>query len=397
MQDRSCSPCKPQTGRSCNFLAVPVFQGEDEFAPDLAIPKCGPALGPWAWCGQAVVTVFGFAGMARERRATKIAAQPVDKRCVAPAFATKPEITFNHVSATDAAWGVKNLQHGLNLHMDAPILCTMNRPPTLIDRAALLRNRRRATHAPVRFLHEIAFDELKDRLGMVNKEFNAPIIVSGQGDFWHGLIPDAPLIADEDTLSLEAGAHDLVIHAMALHWANDLVGQMIQSRRALSPDGLFLGVLLGGQTLSELRASIAQAEAEVVGGLSPRIAPMAEIRDLGGLLQRAGFNLPVADSVTIRASYDSLTALIRDLRGMGETNALKDRLKRPSRRRILERAAEIYTDAYAGDDGRLIATFELIFLLGWAPDPDQPKPLRPGSAQARLAEALNAKEFPLKD
>ncbi|KAA0912298.1 SAM-dependent methyltransferase [Aquicoccus porphyridii] len=273
----------------------------------------------------------------------------------------------------------------------------MNRPAPLTDRAALLRNRRRAAHAPVSFLHEIAADELKDRLGMVNKGFNKPVIVSGQGDFWHNVIPNAPVIADDDTLMLEAGAHDLVIHAMALHWANDPVGQLIQSRHALRPDGLFLGVLFGGQTLAELRASIAQAEADVVGGLSPRVAPMAEIRDLGGLLQRAGFALPVADSVAIRASYETLSDLIRDLRGMGETNALNGRLKRPTRRRVFERAAEIYADAYAEEGGRLAATFELIFLLGWAPDPEQPQPLRPGSAQTRLAEALNVKENPLKD
>lgn len=273
----------------------------------------------------------------------------------------------------------------------------MNRPTTLTCRSAVLRNRRRAANAPVNFVHEIAFDELKDRLGVVNKVFNEPVVVSGQGDFWCDLIPNAPQIADDDTLLLEAGAHDLVVHAMALHWANDPVGQLIQSRHALRPDGLFLGVLFGGQTLAELRAAIAQAEADVVGGLSPRVAPMAEIRDLGGLLQRAGFALPVADSVTIRASYGSLADLVRDLRGMGETNALAGRIKHMTRRAILDRAESIYRDSHAGDDGRLIATFELIFLLGWAPDADQPQPLRPGSAQARLAEALNVKENPLKD
>lgn len=273
----------------------------------------------------------------------------------------------------------------------------MTRPPSLTNRVALLRNRRRAAHAAVNFVHEIAFDEVNHRLGMVNKAFSKPVIVSGQVDFWRHLIPDASVIADDDTLLLDADSHDLVIHAMALHWANDPVGQLIQSRHALRPDGLFLGVLFGGQTLAELRASIAQAEAEVVGGLSPRVAPMAEIRDLGGLLQRAGLALPVADSVTVRASYGTLKDLVRDLRGMGETNALAGRIKHMTRREIFERAAEIYGDAYAGADGRLIATFELIFLLGWAPDPDQPRPLRPGSAQTRLAEALNVKENPLKD
>jgi SAM-dependent methyltransferase len=204
-------------------------------------------------------------------------------------------------------------------------------------------------------------------------------------------------VADEETLTLQQGAHDLVVHAMALHWANDPVGQLIQSRRALRPDGLFLGVLFGGQTLHELRSALATAEAEVTGGLSPRVAPMAEIRDLGALLQRAGFALPVADSLPLTVTYESPLHLMRDLRAMGEGNALGGRIRHLTKASLLRRAAEIYQEHHAQPDGRIVATFELIFLAGWAPDDSQPKPLRPGSAVARLADALGAQETKLKD
>lgn len=273
----------------------------------------------------------------------------------------------------------------------------MNAPPTLTDRRALARNRRRADLLTVDFLHEIASDEVKDRLSMVNKTFNAPVVVTGHPAFWAPAFPDVSCVADDDVLALEQGAHDLIVHAMSLHWANDPVGQLIQCLRALRPDGLFLAVLFGGQTLAELRAALAQAETEVTGGLSPRIAPMAEIRDLGGLLQRAGFTLPVADSLPVRTSYENSGTLMRELRRMGEGNALDARLRHPTRRAVFARMDEIYRQSFAGSDGRIMATFELIFLLGWAPDPSQPKPLRPGSAQARLAEILNSEEIPLKD
>jgi len=184
---------------------------------------------------------------------------------------------------------------------------------------------------------------------------------------------------------------------MALHWANDPVGQLIQCLRALKPDGLFLAVMFGGQTLHELRAALAQAESEVSGGLSPRVAPMGEIRDLGGLLQRTGFALPVADRLVLKASYADLPGLMHELRAMGEGNALAQRMRRFAPRRLFSRAEEIYRAAYGLEDGRLPATFELVFLQGWAPDESQPKPLRPGSAQARLADALGAPEFKIED
>lgn len=277
----------------------------------------------------------------------------------------------------------------------------MSKPPTLFDRQALSRNRARAAKAFEPFLHVIAADEIKHRLSMVNKSFNAPAIVTGHGDFWAsemaGVLPEMQVVADDETLDLAVGGHDLVIHAMALHWANDPVGQLIQCLRALKPDGLFLAVSFGGQTLHQLRASLAQAEAEVSGGLSPRIAPMAEIRDQGALLQRAGFALPVADSLPVQTSYETAWHLMRELGAMGERNALESRLRRFTRRAVFDRAAELYQSVFAAENGRVEATFELIFLAGWAPDPSQPKPLRPGSAQSRLANALGALEIPLKD
>lgn len=273
----------------------------------------------------------------------------------------------------------------------------MANAPILTDRRALERNRTRAMRQPALFLHDTAAEELEHRLSMVNRQFNSAAIISGFPDFWRGFLPDATHISDSDVLSLEPETYDLVIHAMALHWANDPVGQVIQARRALKPDGLFLSVAFGGRTLHELRAALATAESEVTGGLSPRVAPMAEIRDMGALLQRAGLALPVADSLPLNVTYASPLHLMRELRQMGENNALNDRLRRPTRRKIILRAAEIYAQAHGTENGRIPATFELIFLSGWAPDDSQPKPLRPGSASARLADALNAHETKLPD
>lgn len=254
---------------------------------------------------------------------------------------------------------------------------------------ALLRNRARASDS---FLRDIARDDLLDRLSLVNRTFTSPLIVAAPDLD----LPGASHIDDNDILAVQPATHDLAIHMMALHWANDPVGQIIQTTRALKPDGLFQAVCLGGQTLHELRACLAQAESEVTGGLSPRIAPMGEIRDLGALLQRAGLALPVADSTTIRTSYASIYHLMHDLRRFGEGNALNARLRRPTRRAIFERADELYRQTYAETD-KIIASFEFIFLSGWSPSADQPQPLRPGSAKARLADALRTDETPLRD
>jgi SAM-dependent methyltransferase len=273
----------------------------------------------------------------------------------------------------------------------------MTDAPKLTDPIAMTRNRMRALQDPAMFLQETAVEEFQDRLSLVNKTFQSPAIVTGFPDFWAQAFPAAKIVADTEVLELDPQAHDLVIHAMALHWANDPVGQMIQCHRALRPDGLFLAGMFGGQTLQELRACLAEAESQITGGLSPRVAPMAEIRDLGGLLQRSGLALPVADSIPLTVSYQSMFHLMRDLRAMGENNALETRLRRPTRRAVFDKAAEIYARTYGDDQGRINATFELIFLLGWAPDDSQPQPLRPGSASARLADALGTKETKLSD
>jgi len=274
---------------------------------------------------------------------------------------------------------------------------TGSQPPRLTDRAALARNRARAKDDAL-FLHDIAIEDIQDRLAMVNRSFAAPAIVTGHPGKWANVAgTETKIVPDDDILDLTPGDHDLVIHAMALHWADDPVGQIIQCTRALQPDGLFLAILPGGQTLTELRAAMGQAEVEITGGLSPRVAPMAEIRDLGALLQRSGLALPVADGHPFTVSYASPLHLMRELRDMGEGNALQARLRQPTRRAVLTRAAEIYTQAYATEDARIPATFDLITLTGWAPDDSQPQPLRPGSAVQRLADALNAREMPLKD
>lgn len=265
------------------------------------------------------------------------------------------------------------------------------RPPDPFDADLLARRRARAARlGPADFLHQAAADEILDRLGEVNRTFRDVVVVTPWPAPWVGrLAALAPRVVPEaEALDLAPDSLDLVVHALGLHWANDPVGQLVQCRRALRPDGLFVGALPGGRTLRELRAALAEAEVGETGGISPRVAPMGEIRDLGGLLQRAGFALPVADAVTLEASYADGLALMRDLRAMGETNVMRDRLRRPTARRVLARAAAILAERFAGPDGRVRATFEIIFLTGWAPAPGQRKPLRPGSATHRLAEAL---------
>lgn len=268
--------------------------------------------------------------------------------------------------------------------------------PLLTDRTALARNRARA-QAGALFLHEMAREEAEDRTGFINRTFTKPAVVTPFAQVWDGFMEGTKCVPDEDVLDLEPGAHDLVVHAMGLHWANDPVGQLIQCRRALQEDGLLIAITLGGQTLHELRAVLAGAEAQVSGGLSPRVAPMGEIRDLGGLLQRAGFALPVADLVPVTAQYRDLWHLMRDLRAMGEANALASRLRRPSRRALFEAANSHYKGHFANSEGRIPATFELVCLTGWAPSGSQQKPLRPGSAQSRLADALKVPETKLPD
>ncbi|WP_425097746.1 methyltransferase domain-containing protein [Tropicibacter sp. S64] len=273
----------------------------------------------------------------------------------------------------------------------------MTQPPLLTDRQTLALHRSRVTDSAALFLHALARDEAQDRLSMVKRTFTSAAVVTPFPDIWQGVLPGARCISDDETLDLSEATHDLVIHALTLHWANDPVGQLIQCRRALRPDGLLLCLTFGGETLHELRAALATAEAEITGGLSPRILPMGEIRDLGALMQRAGFALPVADTLPLNTSYASPLHLMRELRAMGESNALHGRLRYPTRRSVLLRAAELYIDMHGTEDGRIPATFEIITLTGWAPDASQPQPLRPGSATHSLAAMLGTRETPLKD
>lgn len=196
------------------------------------------------------------------------------------------------------------------------------------------------------------------------------------------------LAADEEALPFAEASFDLVLSCLSLHWVNDLPGALIQVRRALRPDGLFLGAMFGGDTCVELRRALAEAEIACEGGLSPRVSPLAEVRDAGNLLQRAGFALSVADSDTIRVSFADPLALMAELRGMGESNAVCERRRGFTRRSTLMAAAERYRELHGDAEGRVPATFQVIYLTGWAPDPSQPEPLRRGSARASLAAAL---------
>ena len=283
----------------------------------------------------------------------------------------------------------------------------------LFDTALLRRRLARARRTGYAgFLLERALDDLDDRLAAVLRRFPLALDLAtptpAVAERLHAngavdevlrlsLLPEAsdlPLIVG-DPEALPFAGHkkfDLVVSVLALHAVNDLPGALVQLRRVLKPDGLFLGCLLGGRTLTELRHVFTQAESEVEGGVSPRVAPFAEVRDLGGLLQRAGFALPVADTETLTVRYADPFALMRDLRAMGLTNALTERRRTSLRRTTLMRAAELYAEQFADADGRLRATFELIWLSGWVPHESQQKPLKPGSAKARLADALGTAE-----
>lgn len=289
----------------------------------------------------------------------------------------------------------------------------MSAPTPLFDTTLIRRRLARARHTGYAdFLLARASDDLDDRLATVLRRFPLALDLatptplaatalraSGRVETVVRLsqVPEAfegPL-ALGDPEALPFGHHetfDLTVSLLALQAVNDLPGALVQLRRALKPDGLFVGCLLGGATLTELRQVFQHAESEIEGGISPRVAPFAEVRDLGGLLQRAGFALPVADSERVIVRYADAFALMRDLRAMGLTNPLTDRRRTPLRRATLLRAADIYAERFADPDGRLRATFEMIWLSGWAPHESQQKPLKPGSAKARLADALGTPE-----
>ena len=288
----------------------------------------------------------------------------------------------------------------------------MDAPAALFDTALARRRLARADRGGYAgFLLDRLAEDLDDRLGAVLRGFSAVLDLAtptaAAERILAGRYPEAlrfrlaPLagpgggliVGDPELLPLAAGSLDLAVSLLSLHAVNDLPGTLIQLRRALRPDGLFVGCLLGGATLTELRQSFGQAESEVEGGISPRVAPFANVREAGALLQRAGFALPVADTDTLTVRYADPFALMRDLRAMGMTNVLTDRRRTPLRRATLLRTAEIYAARFADPDGRVRATFDLLWLSGWVPHESQQKPLRPGSARSRLADALGTVEL----
>lgn len=204
----------------------------------------------------------------------------------------------------------------------------------------------------------------------------------------HARAAGPALVADEEWLPIRQGALDLVLSNLNLHWANDLPGALLQIHTALKPDGLFLGAMFGGRTLQELRDCLMRAELAETGGVSPRVSPFAEVADAAALMQRAGFALPVVDSETITVTYGDIMKLLADLRGMGEANLVVDRLHRPTRRSVIAHAAALYAQDYAAADGRLNATFQILFLTGWAPAVTQQQPMQPGSGKTNLKDFL---------
>jgi NADH dehydrogenase [ubiquinone] 1 alpha subcomplex assembly factor 5 len=294
-------------------------------------------------------------------------------------------------------------------------------PIRVFDRALLVRRRGRVARSAANhdFLLKRVGDDLAERLAIVRRSFPLAANIGAH----HGVVsrairgvagvenvinldasvellreaPGLRVVADEEALPFADGSLDLVVSGLSLQLVNDLPGALLQIRRALRPDGLLLASILGGATLRELRESWIAAEAEISGGASPRIAPFADVRDMGTLLQRAGFALPVVDSETLTVTYANPLALMREIKAMGASNMLRARRRTPVTRRLLLRAAEIYAERFAADDGRVPATFEILTLTAWSPDESQPKPLRPGSAQTRLADALGVNEKKLKE
>ena len=280
----------------------------------------------------------------------------------------------------------------------------MSSNPAIFDRKLLrLRQARAQALGPETFLIDRIAEELGERLSAVLRQFDRAADVSTPTDAVRRVlaasgkaatvIGGVDAISDEEVLSFAERSLDLAVSALALQFVNDLPGTLIQIRRALKPDGLLLAALLGGDTLIELREAFAEAEAEIEGGISPRVAPFADVRVLGALLQRAGFALPVVDSDRLTVRYDSAFDLMKDLRRMGATNILLERRRSPLKRATLAKMAEIYAKRFADIDGRLRATFEVVWLSGWAPHDSQQRPLKPGTATQRLADALGSKEI----
>jgi NADH dehydrogenase [ubiquinone] 1 alpha subcomplex assembly factor 5 len=297
----------------------------------------------------------------------------------------------------------------------------MTEEAQIFDRRLLRKRRARfaATFAKHEFLIAHVANELAERIGAIFREFPLALDLGAH----HGLVgrrvaalpnvgamlyadsvfelaaqcPRPSLVCDEDLLPFRDACLNLVVSGLALHRVNDIPGALIQIRRTLPPDGLFMAAALGARSLFELRTALLEAEAEAEGGASPHIAPFADVREYGGLLQRAGFALPVTDAEVVSVTYASLLELMHELRAMGGGNVLLSRKRTPLARATLTRAEQIYRERYAVDGGKLMASFEIVYLCGWAPDASQQKPLRPGSAAARLADALGTSEHSAGD
>ncbi len=295
----------------------------------------------------------------------------------------------------------------------------MSTPPLIFDRPLHARRLARAASrfSTADFLKVRAAADLVERLEAINRRFEIAVDLGARSGIFRDAIAGSPagakigilietdlsldmlrgradirLAVDEERLPFAEGRIDLAVSTLVLHWVNDLVGTLIQIRRSLAPDGLFMGAMLGGATLTELRGCLLAAEIEIAGGAGPRVSPFADAADGASLLQRAGFALPVIDTDLVTVRYDHPLKLLADLRAMGETSALADRPQRPLSRAVLARTCALYQERFAGPDGRIPATFEILTLTGWAPHPDQPQPLKPGSAKARLADALGVVE-----
>ncbi|MDO9223780.1 MAG: methyltransferase domain-containing protein [Caulobacter sp.] len=292
-------------------------------------------------------------------------------------------------------------------------------PPILFDRALHRRRLDRAApgYATADFLKQRAARDAVARLEVIMRRFPLAVDLGARHGAFRAALADSDaaakidllietdlsaamladragprLVMDEELSAFAPESLDLVVSTLALHWTNDLVGSLIQIRRSLKPDGLFIGSVLGGATLTELRQCLLEAEAEISGGAGLRVSPFADAFDAAALLQRAGLALPVADVDSVTVRYAHPLALLRDLRAMGETNVLRDRPRRPLTRRVLLRALELYGQRFTGADGKVTATFEIITVTGWAPHENQQKPLKPGSAKMRLADALGTVE-----
>ncbi|MBX3428879.1 MAG: methyltransferase domain-containing protein [Hyphomonadaceae bacterium] len=278
----------------------------------------------------------------------------------------------------------------------------------------LVRQRKRRARASLReaaFLHERVAADLADRLEEIPRPFPNVLVLGayeafdlemrmrddlprrvGRSSVIRADFSNGDVTIDPEHFPFAPGSFDLIVSPLALHWINDLPGALIQLRLALKPDGLLLASLFGGETLHELRLSLIEAESELTGGAGPRVSPFADLQDIAGLLQRAGFALPAADRDVVTVRYGEPMRLLADLRAMGETSALRERSSRGLSRRILARAFEIYRERYSDDDNRVRATFEILTATGWSPHESQQKPLEPGSAKMRLSDALNTEE-----